>query len=187
MIVDDFYEHKRKYFILLGVSVLGLILGITFAATSKSVPFNMSFSGYFCASITVKAGSLFLKRMFTAFICSGIFFGCGFCVYLMPLSIFTVFWRGWFFGMMAVLAIVEYSFSGVLILVIVLIPQQAAFNLTVIVGCCRSMCSSVEFQKYGCNHFKRDIVFHSILFGINLILAIAETILIAAAFSPLLI
>lgn len=121
-----FENVKINKFLLIMISIITFIAFLTGIIVGAKTHSNIIDSDNF-GVVDITTGGLtstFFTRLLSMFFIMLILLGCSFTIYLLPIGIIFIVYRGYLLGLNICLMIVKFGFSGTLISIIVAFPCQ---------------------------------------------------------------
>lgn len=121
-----FENVKINKFLLIIISIITFIAFLTGIIVGAKTHSNIIDSDNF-GVVDITTGGLtstFFTRLLSMFFIMLILLGCSFTIYLLPIGIIFIVYRGYLLGLNICLMIVKFGFSGTLISIIVAFPCQ---------------------------------------------------------------
>ncbi len=125
--LNEEIKYKKGFFIfLIIILLLGIILGIAFSSQDNFRVYYVDYCDEYVYTILSKEESciyLILSRFLVGFISLLIVLLCSISMFLIPIQIFVVFYRGFVCGGICVIIVQCFNFSGVAIMLFAYLPQ----------------------------------------------------------------
>ena len=121
-----FENVKINKFLLIIISIITFIAFLTGIIVGAKTHSNIIDSDNF-GVVDITTGGLtstFFTRLLSMFFIMLILLGCSFTIYLLPIGIIFIVYRGYLLGLNICLMIVKFGFSGTLISIITAFPCQ---------------------------------------------------------------